>query len=80
MCLAIPGKVVSIDKSEPELTMAKVDFGGIKSNICSQLIPDLEVGDYVLVHAGFALSKISEEEAKETINMFKEIDKLSESD
>ena len=80
MCLAVPEKVVSIDRSEPELVMAKVDFGGIKRDICSQLIPDLEVGDYVLVHVGFALSKISEEEAKETINMFKEIEKLNESD
>ena len=50
MCLAVPGKVISIDKTEPELVMAKVDFGGIRKEICAQLIPDLQIGDYILVH------------------------------
>ena len=61
MCLAVPGKNLSIDNSIPELRMAKVDFGGIIKKICIQWV-DVSIGDYVLVHAGVAITAVEEEE------------------
>lgn len=66
MCLAIPGKIVSIDRTEPDLTMARVDFSGIIKNICIQWV-DVVEGDYVLAHAGMAISVVNREEAEETL-------------
>jgi hydrogenase expression/formation protein HypC len=76
MCLSIPGKVVLIDKSIPELKMGKVDFAGVRKDVCLQWLDDVKVGDYVLVHVGFALSKVDEKEALSTIEMLKEMDNL----
>lgn len=76
MCLAVPAKIISIDESNPEMKMAKVDFGGVKKDVCVQWIEDLTPGDYVLVHAGFALNKIDEKEALETLRLFREISDL----
>jgi len=76
MCLAVPGKVVSIDESNPELKMAKVNFNGVMKNVCVQWLPDLVIGEYVLVHVGFALNKIDEKEALETIQILKEMGDL----
>lgn len=73
MCLAVPGKIVSIDESDPELKMAKVNFGGVNKNICIQWLPDVQVGEYVLAHVGFALSKIDEKDAEETIKVLKDM-------
>ena len=73
MCLAIPGKVVSIDNTNTEMKMAKVDFAGVKKDICVQWIEDLKVDDYVLVHVGFALNKIDEKDALETLKLLREI-------
>lgn len=75
MCLAIPGKIISIDNSNPELKMAMVNFGGILKEVCIQWLEDLNVGDYVIVHAGFALNKIDVEEAEETLNLLNEMGK-----
>jgi len=75
MCLAIPGKIISIDCSNPELKMAMVNFGGIVKEVCIQWLEDLNIGDYVIVHAGFALNKINVEEAEETLNLLNEIGK-----
>lgn len=61
MCLAVPGKILSIDNSIPELRMAKVDFGGIIKKICIQWV-DVSIGDYVLVHAGVAITAVEEKE------------------
>ena len=61
MCLAVPGKILSFDNSIPELRMAKVDFGGIIKKICNQWV-DVSIGDYVLVHAGVAITAVEEEE------------------
>lgn len=72
MCLAIPGKILNIDRSEPELTMAKVDFGGITKNICIQWV-DASVGDYILAHAGMAISVIDAEVAAETLKDLKQL-------
>ena len=66
MCLAVPGKVVSIDESNPDLRMAKVNFGGVNKDICIQWLPDVQIGEYILAHVGFALNKVDEKDAEET--------------
>ncbi|MFC2089258.1 HypC/HybG/HupF family hydrogenase formation chaperone [Bacteroidota bacterium] len=68
MCLAVPGKIVSIDDSDPDLKMAKVKFGEVIKDICVQWIDDASVGDFILAHVGTALSKIDEKDAKETLD------------
>lgn len=70
MCLAVPGKIISIDTTTPSLKMAKVDFGGVSKNICIEWI-DVSVGEYILSHAGMAISLIDEEEAKQILDDFK---------
>lgn len=72
MCLAIPGKVLSVDGSIPELRMAKVDFGGIVKNICVQWV-DATIGDYVLAHAGMAISVMNAREAEETLEDLRQL-------
>lgn len=68
MCLAVPGKVISID----EQGVADVDFGGVNRPVNVSLV-DVDVGGYVIVHAGYAIQVLSEEEALESLNMFREI-------
>ena len=75
MCLAIPGKIVSIDRSEPDLTMAKVDFSGIVKNIRIQWV-DVAEGDYILAHAGMAISIVNAQEAEETLEDLKKLQRL----
>lgn len=78
MCLAIPGQVIEIECAPPatsnELMMGIVSFGGIHKRVCLEWIPDVRVGEYVVVHVGFAISKIDEEEALETLKLFQQID------
>lgn len=77
MCLAIPGKIISIEEnSNPK--MAKVSFGGAIKNICIEWVPEAKVGDYVLVHVGFALNVIDEKEAEETLKLIRDIDNTEE--
>ena len=78
MCLAVPGKVVSIDESNPDLKMAKVNFSGVSKEVCIQWLPDVNVGDYVLVHVGFALNKIDEKDAEETLRILREMGDIEE--
>ncbi|MBI5475341.1 MAG: HypC/HybG/HupF family hydrogenase formation chaperone [Ignavibacteriales bacterium] len=78
MCLAVPGKIISIDDSNTELKMAKINFGGIIKDACIQWIEDVSIGDYVIVHAGFALNKVDTTEAEETIRMLNEMSRLLE--
>jgi hydrogenase expression/formation protein HypC len=79
MCLGVPGKVVEIIEENPlGMTMSKVSFGGIIKEICLAYVPEAGVGDYVIVHAGFALNVIDEEEAMEVFEMLKEMEKLAE--
>ena len=73
MCLAVPGQVVSIDESNPELKMAKVNFSGVSKEVCIQWLPDVNIGDYVLVHVGFALNKIDEKDAQDTLRILREM-------
>jgi hydrogenase expression/formation protein HypC len=77
MCLAIPGKVVdAFDQNG--MRMAKVQFGGIIREACLEYVPDTKVGEYVLVHVGFAISKVDEEEAARTYQLLEEMDQLTE--
>ncbi len=76
MCLAVPGKIISIDNSDAEMKMAKVDFGGVRKDVCIQWIDNPQKGDYVLVHVGFALNKIDEKDALETLRLIKEMNDL----
>jgi hydrogenase expression/formation protein HypC len=77
MCLAIPGKVIeSFEKNG--MSMAKVQFGGITREACLEYVPDTKVGEYVLVHVGFAISKVDEEEAHRTYQLLQEMDQLTE--
>jgi hydrogenase expression/formation protein HypC len=78
MCLSIPGKVVSIDETNSDLKMGKVDFAGVKKEVCLQWLDDVKVGDYVLVHVGFALNKVDEQEAASTIALFRKMIELDE--
>ena len=79
MCLAIPGKIKSIEYQYNGLVkMAQVVFGGITKQASLEMLPDAEVGDYVLVHVGVAISKIDEDEAKKTFEYLKEIGELDE--
>ena len=75
MCLAIPGKIISIDRSEPELALARVDFSGITNNICIQWV-DVTEGDYILAHAGMAISVVNAQEAEETLEDLKKLQRL----
>ena len=77
MCLAIPGKVVGIAE-ENGLRMGRVDFGGVIKRVCLDFAPELEVGDYTIVHVGFALSKIDEETAEQTLAEFRKMGILEE--
>ena len=77
MCLAIPGKVVAIAQ-ENGLRMGRVDFGGIIKRVCLDYVPEVEIGDYTIVHVGFALSKIDEDEALKTLEMLSQMGALDE--
>ncbi len=72
MCLAIPGKILNIDRSIPDLAMAKIDFGGIVKDICIQWV-DVSEGDYILAHAGMAISVLDTAEAEQTLKDFDDI-------
>jgi len=73
MCLAIPGKVLTIDTSVQPV-MGVVSFGGIEKQVCLELLPEAVPGDYVIVHVGFAISRMDEKEAMETLKLISEID------
>ena len=77
MCLAVPGKVISVE--ERDLTpMAEVDFGGVRKDVCMQYIPDIKVGEYVMVHVGFAIQRMDEAAAQETLKTFERMGLLEE--
>jgi hydrogenase expression/formation protein HypC len=79
MCLAIPGKVVETFTQEG-MHMARVQFGGVTREACLNYVPETQVGDYVLVHVGFAISRVDEEEAQRTYAALAELDQLGELD
>ena len=71
MCLGIPGKVISIQTNPLGMTMGRISFGGIAKDVSLAYIPDVELGDYVIVHVGFAISKIDEKQAAEIFDFLK---------
>jgi hydrogenase expression/formation protein HypC len=78
MCLAIPGKLLSIQGEDILERTGKVDFGGVVKEISLACVPDAEIGQYVLVHVGLALSVIDEQEAQQVFEYLREIDELNE--
>jgi hydrogenase expression/formation protein HypC len=79
MCLAVPGKIASILVEEHlGLRHGKVDFGGIRKEVCLDYTPEAKVGDYVMVHVGFALSVVNEEEAQRVFDALRELDLLED--
>ena len=77
MCLGVPGKIVEI-YSDRGLRMGKIDFGGAIREACLETLPEAKPGDYTIVHAGFALNLLSEEEAQETLSLLREISLLAD--
>lgn len=78
MCLAVPGKIIEIYE-ENGIRMGKVDFGGVAREVCLAYLPEARLGDYTIIHVGFALSLLSETEALETIKMLNQIADLGQS-
>ena len=78
MCLAIPGKIESISGDDPLTRMGRVNFGGIVKEACLAYVPEAQVGDYVIVHVGVALSRLDEEEAHKVFDYLKQMEELSE--
>jgi len=72
MCLSIPGRITEI-KLDGSLSMGNVDFGGVIKEVCLDYVPEAKVGQYVLVHVGFAISVMDEEEAEESLKLFREM-------
>jgi hydrogenase expression/formation protein HypC len=77
MCLAVPGKIVEITEVDG-LQMARVDFGGVFREACLDYVPEARVGDYCVIHVGFAISLLSEKDALETLDLLKQISNLED--
>lgn len=75
MCLGIPGRITEI-RTDSGLAMGRVDFGGVRKEACLAYVPDAKVGDYVVVHVGFAISKVDEDEAHRTLEILSEMGDL----
>lgn len=77
MCLAVPGRVLSVEDRDGTI-MAQVDFGGLRKEVCLAYIPDIEIGEYVIVHVGFAIQRLDEKSALETLANFEKLGILEE--
>jgi hydrogenase expression/formation protein HypC len=77
MCLGVPGKIVEINMING-LRMGRIDFGGVLREACLEAVPEAQIGQYTIVHAGFALNLLSEAEAEETLTLLREISTLQE--
>ncbi len=78
MCLAVPGKILEITGDDPAIRLGRVSFGGIVKEVNLSFVPDAVVNDYVIVHVGFALNKVDEEEAKKVFEYLKEMGDLQQ--
>lgn len=78
MCLAVPGKIISIEGDDPLLRVGKVSFGGIVKDVNLAYVPEAKIDDYVLVHVGFAINTIDEEEAQKVFQYLKEMNELDD--
>jgi hydrogenase expression/formation protein HypC len=76
MCLGIPGKVIELYQRNG-VKMGKVDFGGVVKEACLEYLPDIKVGDYTIIHVGFGISQLDEEEAQQTLALLREMDMLA---
>ena len=74
MCLAVPGAIRAIDTSDPDNPLGRIDFGGVLREVCLAYVPEARIGDYVIVHAGFAISVLDEEEAAASLAAFRAMD------
>lgn len=80
MCLGVPGKVVEIIHGDDSMPMGTVSFAGILKEVCLAYVPGVEVGDYVIVHVGFAISTLDEDEANEVFRFLEQMEDLAELD
>ena len=80
MCLAIPGKILQVNDEDPLYRMAEVSFGGAKKTVSLTFVPEAKVGDYAIVHAGFAISILDEESASEVFHYLKQLDESADSE
>jgi hydrogenase expression/formation protein HypC len=78
MCLAVPGRITSISGEDPLLRTGKIDFGGILKEVSLAYVPEAQIGDYVIVHVGFAISRLDEAEANKVFEYLREMEDLSE--
>ena len=78
MCLGVPGKVVEVREDPTGMTMGRVSFNGITKEVCLAYVPDAEVGEWVVVHVGFAISRIDEDEAARVFQYLEEMNELDE--
>ncbi len=78
MCLAVPGKIISILNDDPIMRLGKVNFGGIVKEVNLAYVPEASIGDYVIVHVGFAISTVDEDEANRVFEYLEEIGELEE--
>ena len=78
MCLAVPGKIISLSATEPLLRTGRVSFGGIVKEVNLSYVPEAQIGDYVLVHVGFAISTLDETEAQQVFEYLRQMDELSD--
>ena len=74
MCLGVPGKVVAVAQDDAGLAMGSVEFGGVRKEVCLAWVPEAREGDYVLVHVGFAIARIDEEEARAVFRLLEEME------
>jgi hydrogenase expression/formation protein HypC len=77
MCLAVPGRIIRLDNRDDTL-MAEVDFGGVRKDVCLEYIPDATIGEYVIVHVGFAIQRLDEASAVKTLETFERMGILEE--
>lgn len=77
MCLGIPGKVVATNR-EHDVLMGKVDFGGVFKQVCLEHVPEVQIGEYVIVHVGFALQRLDEDEARRVFEFLEQMNQLDE--
>ena len=80
MCLAVPGKITTITGDDPLSRMGKIDFGGILKEASLAYVPEAKVGDYVIVHVGFAISRLEESEANQVFEYLREMEELADLD
>lgn len=78
MCLAIPGQVLSVAGEDPMMRMGRVSFGGVVKEVSLACVPEAVVGDYVIVHVGFAIGRLDEQEAQQVFEYLKQMDELTE--